>query len=701
MANGAMDTRDNLVVNSCGNNRWFLQHANDGIHILDLQGNLIEASDSFCRMLGYTRAELIGMNVAQWDARFPPVELAKFVAGLFVQPEPQTFETRHHRKDGRVIDVEVTGRPIELDGWPVLYHAARDITKRKQTTQALADSEALYRTAFKTSLDSVNINRLDDGTYVDVNNGFSKIMGYECQEVIGRTSMSLNIWVDLRDREHLADVLRRESHCRDLEARFRKKNGDIVWGLMSASAIKIEDIPCILSITRDISDAKTAANKIKNLASYDSLTGLPNRRLLLERLRQTPTVGDRSSRKRALLFIDLDDFKTINDSLGHQTGDLLLQEVAQRLVSCVREADTVARLGADEFLIILENLGSTVREAAAQAKTVAEKVLATVARPHLLSGHECFSTASIGITVFGNQRENIEKALQQADIAMHHAKNAGGNILRFFAPALQAAVNARAALEADLRQAIRKNQFLLYYQPQVDRGTLIGAEALIRWRHPERGILLPGEFIPLAEETGLILPLGRWVLETACAQIAAWAKRKETAQIKVAVNISARQFCQPDFVRKVLSLLNRTGANPQNLELELTESTLVDNVEGVIAKMKALKSHGVRFSLDDFGTGYSSLSYLKRLPLDLLKIDRSFVRDMLADAGSGAIAQAIISLGQVMGLAVIAEGVETEEQREFLSRLGCHSVQGYLFDRPLPLAEFNQSWLYAAAQNRI
>jgi len=261
--------------------------------------------------------------------------------------------------------------------------------------------------------------------------------------------------------------------------------------------------------------------------------------------------------------------------------------------------------------------------------------------------------------------------------------------MRFFAPALQAAVNARAALEEDLRRAIKKNQFLLYYQPQVDRNGLVGVEALIRWKHPKRGILLPDEFIPLAEETDLILPLGDWVLQTACAQIAAWAVRKETAQVKVAVNMSARQFRQPDFVKKVLSILDRSGANPQNLELELTEGMLLDNVEDVIAKMTALKSHGVRFSLDDFGTGYSSLSYLKRLPLDLLKIDRSFIRDMVANAASGAIVQAIISMSKAMGLAVIAEGVETEEQLAFLSRLGCHSIQGYLFGHPLPLEEFN------------
>jgi len=305
-----------------------------------------------------------------------------------------------------------------------------------------------------------------------------------------------------------------------------------------------------------------------------------------------------------------------------------------------------------------------------------------------LAGREWHTTCSIGINVFGNQMDDVNEALPQADIAMDQAKAAGRNTIRFFAPALQAAVNARASMEVDLRRAIKTQQFRLYYQPQVDRGNLVGAEALIRWIHPAHGVVPPDRFIPLAEATGLILPLGKWALETACGQIAAWSDRTETANLTVAVNISAREFRQPHFVEQVLSALYLTGANPQRLKLELTESMLVDNIEAVIATMTELRSHGLRFSLDDFGTGYSSLAYLRRLPLDQLKIDRSFVRDMLVDVTSGAIAQTIISLGRAMGLPVIAEGVETEEQRDFLAGLGCHSFQGYLFSRPLPLEEF-------------
>jgi EAL domain-containing protein (putative c-di-GMP-specific phosphodiesterase class I) len=342
---------------------------------------------------------------------------------------------------------------------------------------------------------------------------------------------------------------------------------------------------------------------------------------------------------------------------------------------------------------MLEDLSDIPEEAAGEAEAVSEKILAAIDQPYWLSGRECFSTSSIGITVFGDKRESTNEVLQQADIAMYQAKTAGRNTMRFFAPALQAAVNARAAMEEDLRHAIKTSQFVLYYQPQVDCTRLIGAEALVRWNHPKRGLLAPGEFIHLAEETGLILPLGEWVLETACTQIAAWASQVETAHLSVSVNISARQFRQPDFVEQVLAALDRTGANPKNLKLELTESMLVDNIEDVIAKMTEFKSHGLGFSLDDFGTGYSSLAYLKRLPLDQLKIDRSFVRDILEDVGSRAIAQSVISLGRALSLSVIAEGVETEEQLGYLTRLGCHTFQGFLFSRPLPLQEFEGSWL--------
>ncbi len=454
---------------------------------------------------------------------------------------------------------------------------------------------------------------------------------------------------------------------------------------------------------RELQQLKAAHDEITNLAFFDPLTGLPNRRLLLDRLRQTLAASIRSKRKRALLFVDLDDFKTLNDTLGHHIGDLLLQEVARRIVASIRETDTVARLGGDEFVVLLQDLSELAEDAGAEAKSVAEKILTTLHEPYMLDGRECRSSSSIGITVFGNPQDNTNEVLQQADIAMYQAKAAGRNTLHFFAPSLQAAVNARAAMEEDLRQAIKTRDFRLYYQAQVDGDVLTGAEALLRWKHPRRGYLPPDEFIPLAEQTGLILTLGAWVLETACKQIAAWAQHKKTAHLTVAVNISARQLLSPDFVRNVLTTLERTGANPKKLKLELTESMFVNDLEDVVAKMTELKAQGLRFSLDDFGMGYSSLAYLRRLPLDQLKIDQEFVREILVDGSSAAIAESIISLSRAMGLSVIAEGVETEGQREFLARLGCNSFQGFLVSGPVPLEEFEMllpTLAKSAAQNQ-
>jgi diguanylate cyclase (GGDEF)-like protein/PAS domain S-box-containing protein len=686
--------------------RSTFEQAAVGIVHTSFEGRFLRCNGRFAEIVGYPPDEIPGMTFQQITA---PEDLDASLDALnrisHELLDNASWEKRYLRKDGSLVWVKVTVS-IQRDAEGRALHSIallEDINARKSaeerlaaTQEALRTSEERYRIAFQTSLDAININRMSDGMCIECNKAFLDITGYEREEVIGRTSLELNIWADPRNRHRLVEILRQNSSCRDLEVEFRKKNGDVFWGQMSASLIDLDGVACILSMARDISDAKEAEDRIKNLAFYDSLTGLPNRRLLLERLRQSLAATPHNLRKQALLLVDLDNFKTLNETLGHQIGDLLLQEAARRLVACLGEAGTVARLGGDEFVVMLEDLNATAEVAAAQAKSAGKSILAAIGLSYSLAGRACRSTASIGITVFGDLLVTAEEILQQADIALDQAKTAGRDTIHFFAPALQAAVNARATLENDLRQAIKTNQFVLHYQPQVDCDRLIGAEALIRWNHPQRGLLAPGEFIPLAEETGLILPLGEWVLETACAQIAAWAERIAATNIRIAINISARQFRQPEFVPLVLAALDRTRADPQKLELELTESMLVESIEDVIAKMTYLKSHGLRFSLDDFGTGYSSLAYLKRLPLDLLKIDRSFVHDILVDAGSGAIAQTILSLSKAMGLPVIAEGVETEEQREFLSGLGCHSFQGYLFSRPLPLEEFERLWLNSA-----
>jgi len=692
--------------------RATFEQAPVGIQHTSLDGRILRCNRRFAEMVGYSQEEIRNMPFLQItrpeDAEESGAAMKKMQMGW---ESSARLEKCYVRKDGSPIWVALT---ISIQrnsaGEPLHFIAlVEDIDARKRaeaelaaTQEALRASEERYRTAFQMTLDAVNINRISDGVYLDVNKGFIDIIGYARKEVIGTSSLELNIWANPADRQKMVDALNRDGVCRNLEAQFRRKSGEVFWGLMSASKIVLDGEPCILSVSRDISEAKTAEDEIRNLAFYDSLTGLPNRRLLLERLRQAQATGNRSGRNRALLFIDLDNFKTLNDSKGHHVGDMLLQEVARRLAACMRESDTVARLGGDEFVVMLEDLSEFPEEAAAQAQIAGEKIIGILGQPCVLNGFECLSTSSIGITVFGDQKEVSNAVLQQADIAMYQAKAAGRNTMRFFAPALQAAVNARVSLEGELRKAIREKQFALWYQPQVERGRLTGAEVLIRWNHPERGLLYPGEFIPLAEETGLILPLGHWVLEEACLQNAVWAKTDYAANLKIAVNISPRQFRQPDFVEQVLAVLDSTGATAENLKLELTEGMLVDNIDDVVAKMTRLKMHGLRFSLDDFGTGYSSLSYLNRLPLEQLKIDRSFVRDILVDATSGAIAQAIVSLSKAMGLSVIAEGVETEEQRLFLQRLGCFGFQGYLSTRPQPLDKFEQilrEWVTVKAWN--
>lgn len=472
----------------------------------------------------------------------------------------------------------------------------------------------------------------------------------------------------------------------------------IVFGVMavcSAFALLI-----VQGWRRDqAAERKNAEEKIQELAFFDQLTGLPNRILLLDRLKQAITASSRNDSYGALLFIDLDNFKTLNDTLGHDMGDLLLKKVAQRLNACVRAGDTVARLGGDEFMVMLAGLSRSEKEAATQVETVGNKILAELNQTYQLNSVTYRSTPSIGATLFRGHFTAIEDLLKHADLAMYKSKAAGRNALHFFDPTMEAAMTERAALESDLRDAVQGKKLFLHYQAQVvGDGRVTGAEVLLRWQHPQRGMVPPVEFIPLAEETGLILPLGQWVLETACSQLAVWATRPEMAHLTIAVNVSAHQFSQADFVEQVQAVLDSTGADPKGLKLELTESLLVSNVEEVIEKMFALKANGVGFSLDDFGTGYSSLAYLKRLPLDQLKIDQSFVRDVLVDPNDAAIAKTIVALAQSLGLDVIAEGVETALQRDFLASSGCHCYQGYFFSRPLPLKDFEH---FANASIRV
>ena len=447
----------------------------------------------------------------------------------------------------------------------------------------------------------------------------------------------------------------------------------------------------ILAINTDISARKATEREIQRLAFYDALTGLPNRMLLMDRMQHALASAQRRHQGGALLFIDLDNFKDLNDTLGHDQGDLLLQHVAQRLTECVRGVDTVARLGGDEFVVMLEELQPHPTELAIQARSVGEKILATLSTPYELTGYQYRSTPSIGIAPFGTDQTTVGELLKQADLAMYQAKTAGRNTLRFFDPQIQAEVTARASLESDLRRALSQNEFLLHYQPQVrETGAVVGVEALVRWTQPGGKSIPPSDFIPLAEETGLILALGRWVLHHACQMLAQWQGNPALSHLTMAVNVSSRQFRNAGFVEEVARVLAVTGAPSGKLKLELTESVLVEDMEDTIATMEALRRYGVGFSLDDFGTGYSSLSYLKRMPLDQLKIDQSFVRDVLTDPNDAAIVNTIIGLSRSLGLDVIAEGVETPEQRAILARAGCKLYQGYLFSKPLPEEALHQ-----------
>jgi diguanylate cyclase (GGDEF)-like protein/PAS domain S-box-containing protein len=545
------------------NFRSILRNASDGIHIVDGDGNVIEASNAFCDMLGYSREEVIGMNMRQWEAQSTGANLREEIAQQLARPVRSQHEARHRRKDGSVFDVEVSGFPLELGGRPVLFNSSRDITERKASEK-----------------------------------------------------------------------------------------------------------------------------RIQHLAFYDQLTELPNRRLLDDRLNQSLSSSTRSDRYGAVLLIDLDNFKTINDSVGHLSGDLMLKQIAKRLTTLVRKSDTVARLGGDEFIVLLSNLNEKHENAVVQTRTVGEKILQVLSQPYQLGAKEFRSSCSIGITLFKGNQLSTEELTKQADIAMYEAKNEGRNNLRFFDPKMQANINVRASLESDLHQALEGRQFALYYQLQVDDAfRAVGAECLIRWVHPQRGVIPPAEFIPLAEETGLIIPIGQWVLETACAQLKLWHQDPLARDLTLAINVSSQQFRDADFIQQVQAAIQRHDINPELVKLELTESMLLDDIETTIVNMNALKEIGVNFSLDDFGAGYSSLQYLKRLPLDELKIDQSFVRDIAADSSDSAIVRTIVAMAKSLDVGVIAEGVETETQRNLLRESGCTQFQGYFFARPVPANE--------------
>ena len=523
---------------------------------------------------------------------------------------------------------------------------------------------------------------------LSANKAFTDLTGHKRGSVVGHL-------LELQGGDNDQELLEAIRHAENWQGEVlnRRKSGETYPLWLNAAAVKndLGEITHFVMSYIDLTENRKAAQQIRELAFFDPVTRLPNRRLLMDRLKQTVAASARNGNFGAILLIDIDDFKTINNALGHESGDRLLQQVALRLTRCIREAETVARLGGDEFVAVLGGLSKNQQDAATQVETTGERILAALAPSFPLGQNDYRCTASIGAVLFFGKAVTDDDLLQQANLAMYKAKDNGRNCLQFFNPEMQTCIMERVALEADLRHAIEHEQLVLHYQPQVMAdGRIAGAEVLARWNHPERGTISPAAFIPLAERSGLILPLGQWVLETVCVQLAEWAHQPALSHLSIAVNVSARQFHHPDFVGQVFSILQKTGANPERLKLELTESLLVENIQELIAKMLTLKDRGIAFSLDDFGTGYSSLYYLKRLPLEQLKIDQSFVRDILIDANDAAIATTIVALADSLGLEVIAEGVETEAQKNILERSGCHAYQGYLFSKPLPLDDFKQ-----------
>jgi diguanylate cyclase (GGDEF)-like protein/PAS domain S-box-containing protein len=677
--------------------RFAIEEAPFPVMIHAEDGEVIVLSRAWMEISGYDLTDIPTMQAwlerAYGSARQP---VAEEVATFFALKQRKSEgEYRIACKDGtqRVWDFSSVPLGRLPDGRLIAMSMVSDVTERILAEERLAVSEERHRTILLTTMEGFLL--LDTQRNVlDANDAYCKMSGYGKEELLGMNVLDLEA---LESKEQAAARIKRvqaEGRVR-FESVHRRKDGNLLHVDVSVTAIPL-DRGHFAAFFHDITERKLAEQQIQELAYFDGLTKLPNRRLMMDRLEHALIAYSRNRQNGGLLFVDLDDFRTLNDTYGHAEGDLLLQKVAQRLTSSVREGDTVARLGGDEFVVIIEGLSQSTVEAAEQVKMVGEKILAALGRPFVLPSREYRSTASIGAVMFKDAPESLDELLKLADIAMYQAKAAGRNNLRFFNPLVQAAVRARATMELDLRLAIERDEFRLYYQPQLSAGVVIGAEALIRWAHPTRGMVSPAEFIPLAEESDLILKVGDWVLETACARIAAWAKRPEMRSIAVAVNVSARQFRQPDFVERVLTVLACSGADPRLLKLELTESMLLENVEDVIAKMTSLKAHGLSFSLDDFGTGYSSLAYLSRLPMDQLKIDQSFVRNLATDSNSAAIAQTIVALGRTLGLSVIAEGVETQEQQGLLARMGCHTYQGYLLGRPAPVEEFER-WIALGA----
>ena len=638
-------------------------------------GWIIDANPAAAAYYGWSREQLCHKKISEINT-LTAVEVREEMERSR-RHDRNHFHFRHRLADGSIRDVEVFSGPIEMAGRSLLYSIVHDITERKKAETGWRLSQFCIDHA------AIGIFRIDeDGNIIEVNEQACASLGYTREELCALTVFDIDptfapeTWLEHRKQM-------RARGAGTIETLHRRKDGSFFPVEVTINYFDYEGQTFSFSFARDITERKQAEEQLRHQATHDELTGLANRTLLQDRLEQSIHYTNRSQRLLAVLLLDLDRFKIINDSLGHGFGDELLRLAAKRLEQAVREADTVARMGGDEFVVLLAEVAEVD-----DVGLVAKKILENLTRPYSLGGREITVTASLGVSLYPRDGADAATLLRNADVAMYRAKEEG-DTFRFYAQAMNKRIHETLEMEADLRRALERDELVLYYQPKVDlaSGRIVGAEALLRWQHPQRGMIAPGLFIPLAEETGLILPIGEWVLAAACAQVRAWQAAGLPA-VPVAVNLSARQFRKEGLALMVHHVLGDSGIAPRLLELELTESMIMREPLAAAATMQQLKALGVSLALDDFGTGYSSLNYLRRFPVDCLKIDRSFISDVASDPSASAVATSIVAIGHSLGLQVVAEGVETAEQLAFLRQCGCDSFQGYHFSRPVPAAEF-------------
>ncbi len=659
--------------------RAYADHSVKVLYVSDAVNTLLEVSP-----------QAINAQQATLRQRIDPRDHTAFLEAIQLANDevtPYQVAFRFHRTDGQVRWLNIDAIPEQEPDDNLLWHCfVSDITDRKNAEQDL-------RIAASTFESQEGIFVADDRWQVlKINHAYTRITGFTSEDMLGKRIPRLfNTQQDLNFFKSIDQALIQHRYWQG-ELWSERQNGEVYPQLITLTAVLGEqaEISHYIGSFTDISRHKGYEEEILNLAFYDSLTHLPNRRLLMDRLQHLIALNQRDTSHSAILFIDLDNFKTLNDTRGHDAGDLLLLEAARRLQTCVRESDTVARLGGDEFVVVLQSLSAVSDEAALQADRIAEKIRALLNEPYQITDFVHHASGSIGVCLFQGGDITVEDLFKRADTAMYEAKTSGRNAVQFFDPAMQAVLVVKMMLESNLRVALALEQFQLHYQVQVDAdGRVVGAEALLRWNHPDRGYISPLEFIPLAEQTGLIVPIGTWVMETACAQLKKWSEHPKTARLCLAVNVSAKQFQQANFVQTVTDLIYANQFEASHLKIELTETTVLDNVDATTAKMHELRKLGVVFSMDDFGTGYSSLAYLQKLPLNQIKIDQSFIRDLNDDESDATIVRSIIALGNNLGLDVIAEGVETVAQRRFLIEHNCLTFQGYLYSKPIPVEELD------------